>query len=501
MKRLFCVFLIAFALVTLVNSCKKPGTTKQNPPPPGSIVLWNNVHVIDSTQWILYSSDGTIYSYSFTVNTPNIVINVGDIIVGATNGGYIRKVVSYNLNNDRLNLTTSPASMADVFKSGSFTMQLPVYDTNQINQDIVRSYSNVTLYSISGFTTKMLYGQFNVQPSLIASFTYDSTGLINFQMSTTNTDLKDTFAINGLGAEPRVWLNQTNLSSFSSTNIKWIMAYGNILVPVVAKLSLSFNANTSGSSHVSISSTSPGVNVRGYWSSNQAFSAGLQYNGGQWQGIHSSVAYNTITFDTASSLVNSGVKVGSTLQISSLFYNVPGPQITIGFTAGIDQYVNGNYPDFNKNMIAWNTVTDAQLVPPIFGRNINTFSQTWGSDTVSYSTPYLLTLISGSGDTAAIQSILPNPLVVKVTDSKGNPAPNVNVTFAVQGTGGDGTIGGTGATILNVMTNQFGLAQTTWKLGVRQWQGSGPQKVQATVLDGGLNPIGGAPVVFLAYGQ
>ena len=69
-----------------------------------------------------------------------------------------------------------------------------------------------------------------------------------------------------------------------------------------------------------------------------------------------------------------------------------------------------------------------------------------------------LVLVSGGGQSAAPDSLLPLPIVVKVSDSLGNGVSGRTVTFAV-GTGG-GSVGTASAT-----TDATGSASTTWTLG------------------------------------
>ncbi|AFZ02039.1 N,N-dimethylformamidase beta subunit family domain-containing protein [Calothrix sp. PCC 6303] len=69
-----------------------------------------------------------------------------------------------------------------------------------------------------------------------------------------------------------------------------------------------------------------------------------------------------------------------------------------------------------------------------------------------------ITKVSGDNQTGATGSTLPNPLVVEVKDSGGNPQSGVTVNFAV--TGGGGSVSPTSA-----VTNASGQASTTLTLG------------------------------------
>jgi pimeloyl-ACP methyl ester carboxylesterase len=88
-----------------------------------------------------------------------------------------------------------------------------------------------------------------------------------------------------------------------------------------------------------------------------------------------------------------------------------------------------------------------------------------------------ISLISGDGQSGAINLVLTSPLVVALKDGSGNPVPNTNVIFKV--TQNNGLVGGgsAGQSSAVVQTNAQGLAQTTWTLGGRA--GAGGNTVEA----------------------
>lgn len=57
------------------------------------------------------------------------------------------------------------------------------------------------------------------------------------------------------------------------------------------------------------------------------------------------------------------------------------------------------------------------------------------SETVTPGPPAAISIVSGNNQTAANLTVLPQPLVVKVVDSYGNPVANVSVTFSDGGAG------------------------------------------------------------------
>lgn len=71
--------------------------------------------------------------------------------------------------------------------------------------------------------------------------------------------------------------------------------------------------------------------------------------------------------------------------------------------------------------------------------------------------------VSGDSQTNFISTLLPLPLVVKVTDAFGNVLANQKVSYDV--ISGNGSVGNTGSSHYEIFTDAQGLAQAAWKLG------------------------------------
>ena len=489
MKGLFYTLLCAL-LVVSVNSCKKDKTTTQNQPPAGSIQLWSNVHVVDSTQWILHSSTNGNYYYYFTPTTPNINVKVGDILVGATNGGYIVKVLSATVSGGYYLIRTTKATMADVFKSGTFSFQIPLNDPSQSGVGFSRSFTNYSISNQAGFNLSLVKAQFSIAPSLNCSFLFDSSGLRDFQMATTNTSAKDSLSIEALGKASYGWSKDTTLAKFDVNSIIWVQTFDHINVPVVVQLNYSLHVYSAGIPSLDT------VDTRAAWLSHYAFTGGLKYTGGSWQGIHTSVATNTVSFDTASKLKFTSINFSFKSFITSKFYTISGPTITTGVTGSLTQHFISARA-FDRGTSESNINIIDQSSGAVFGRGLPGFTQTWGSDTIVFQTPGLISKISGDGQTAHIITTLPNPIVVRVTDTFGNPVTNAVVTFSVPSLSGYGSFNGSGSTSYDVPSDANGLAQVNFKLGPHQ----GNDTISATVINGQNHPINGAPVKFIEIGN
>jgi hypothetical protein len=104
-----------------------------------------------------------------------------------------------------------------------------------------------------------------------------------------------------------------------------------------------------------------------------------------------------------------------------------------------------------------------------------------GDSNVEPLDPANIEAISGNGQTGPIGSVLPQPLVVEVTDANGNEVPGVSVTWSVP-TGGAVSPG-------TSTTNDAGLASAQWTLGSTV----GEQQLQAVA-----SGLAGSPVRFTA---
>jgi Big-like domain-containing protein len=88
-----------------------------------------------------------------------------------------------------------------------------------------------------------------------------------------------------------------------------------------------------------------------------------------------------------------------------------------------------------------------------------------------------IAIVRGDGQGAAVGAVLPESLVVRITDSNGRPVQSQAVTFAV--TAGGGSVAPASAT-----TGSDGLAATRWVLGPT----AGPQRATATATGSGAPP-------------
>jgi len=97
-------------------------------------------------------------------------------------------------------------------------------------------------------------------------------------------------------------------------------------------------------------------------------------------------------------------------------------------------------------------------------------------------------VVSGDGQSGVAGQPLPNPIVIKATDSKGRPQKNLQVNFVI-------TSGGGTANPASARTDQNGLAQTSWTLGTSVALAQQLEARAGGTLLGAFNatPLAGAP--------
>lgn len=96
-----------------------------------------------------------------------------------------------------------------------------------------------------------------------------------------------------------------------------------------------------------------------------------------------------------------------------------------------------------------------------------------------------IVVVRGDGQGAAVGAVLPESLVVRVTDSNGRPVQDQGVAFAV-------TAGGGGVAPTSTTTGADGVAATRWTLGPT----AGPQRATATATGSGA--AAGVSIAFTA---
>ena len=304
-------------------SCKK---TKDNPPtitPPSDTSAINkNVHVIDSTILIL-NSDSTLLnqgSYQYTFSGSISDFNVNDIIVGATNGGYIRKISTVNKSSNKLILETTQASMEDVFANKGFNLNTGI--DSLLNSPLSSGYSfnvsGLTIYNDGLSTIKINKGDITINGDWNFGFNYKKFSLDTFEMSCRNATFNGQFDLNFTVAQS---LNLVDHSSILARVAKYnTFLVGEVPVVLYTEVELrcifSADVDASAESNYVINTT------------NKA-DVGLKYKDGQWQNFYNNVSNSSLTVSKHTGNVNAQIKLAIVPYISFRLYRILGPYFSI----------------------------------------------------------------------------------------------------------------------------------------------------------------------------
>lgn len=127
------VFVITILGVFLIiSSCKKEEAESNNTPSAipevNEYTLYENVIVLDSLTTPDPIIEGNKYTFNFTTSPPDF--KVGDVIIGYTNGGYLKKITSIEKSTDETNFIITlyfvQALLDEVFKNCNFVHSIPI---------------------------------------------------------------------------------------------------------------------------------------------------------------------------------------------------------------------------------------------------------------------------------------------------------------------------------------------------------------------------------------
>jgi hypothetical protein len=496
--------MVLWTAFLLLAGCRKSDHSSANT----RLALRPNVHIIDSTK-ISLLSDSTSLSqgiYEYAADTALSSINTGDIIVGATNGGYIREIVSISNGSNEITFQTSQGTMEDVFLQGTFGFSFDTDSLVSTNSPFGYEEAHPKEITCSGCSRKTTQGtgyNFNLgqtsiyqngplsislknasiqlSPTWQFSFGFGLSGISAFDMECKNAMLDANFDLNVSCSQAVNLVNQTFELGNSSRTITYTVPIDGIPVPVVVvmnlKLICSFSLNAGAT-----------INRDILLATNNSFNLGVNYSSGNWQPTYNLTPNSTITtLSQTSGQANLTLNFAITPQISFFLYNVAGPYASV--SPEINARGDVGSPSLNWDFQA-NTWLEAALGVEIqsLGKTIKTFGPaTWDTDTLSYITPFQINKISGDLQSGTGDNQLSQPLVIQVVDSKGSPQSNVPVYFSV--TGGAGSISPS-----SVLSDNNGNAQALWTLGLE----ASSQSASASVEKADSTNIASSPLVFTA---
>lgn len=465
--------------------------------------IYENVVVLSENTSRLISTpaelEAGIYKIEFTEKVPDN-LKEGSVIIGVENGGYLRKVTSIHIDNKIAVMQTEQASLVDVFKDAKFSFSTGLQDDNLNKSSGTTNYwdkNGITGAKSEGIdvSLKGLYfkndemgevfkvndGYFRFDPNFTFDFEIKGGELNTFKFGLDKTTFD--YAMNyqvlipATGNKYKIYEKDLleffpELEKYTSKSfVVWVN-----LVPLIFTLELKVPIQF-------ICDTRAGFSFASDYKIGYSIGAGVEKSNGSW-GIYNYVNQTSSSCDTKVGLMGrSETKIALFPNAVLKLYTVPGPYVgiegNIKLRAEVNEILDCN-ATLNVNLEA---VAGAKLV--VLEHNLGEFQKKFALMTPIdiWSGPDSLSIISGNSQIASQGKSVKEPIILKVTDSKGSALKDINVHFKMkQGQGGYKQEGKTEEFILK--TNDEGLVEVKdWILGKDI-----EQKLSARVIKGnGLN--------------
>lgn len=419
-----------------------------------SLLLNKNVRLGEQDSLVLISTaaelSAGIYKYRFNRTAP--VFNVGDVLVGPSNGGYIRKITSITSSANVITLQTTTGSMENAFKQGKISMNITTDSTQQgvATGNYNYSFNDVTLVSAGPNAIKLNNGTVDLNPNWEFDFDFKSSKLNRLNAGFRQGTLNSKFDVQVIASQslPSV-SGEKVLKSFTKYIKRFVPVYG-IPVPVVIEMKLEFIVRYSASL------TAP-MNKTFNFQTNNTLDLYLNYDNGNWTPTYARQSTGAVQAAGLEGNVNANVKVAIVPKFSFKIYGLAGPYAELGLNSEADLNIASPSLNWDFTAGAWLSTTLGASAEA-FGQSVFDYNKTWTSDTVMYKTPSSLTKVSGDNQTGAPNFFLRDSIRVTVKDIKGISQANVPVQFVVRP--GNGIISDS-----IVLTSGNGTAAIAWKLG------------------------------------
>lgn len=490
-KFFFCLrylFLVSTIFIFFLGCSSDDNLNPGEPPSPSKqeeLALADNVKIIDSLEYPLTSSMDQITNGIYQFKGRNLNIEEGDVIVGEEGYGFLRKVKEVQEENDSVMIVTEAASLDELFKSG--VLQLNFSEENLIKgqgkiSDESYSFNNIEIYSENGLDLTLLSGS--------AEYKFDWKFDINFndsekqvKIASSDSYFHTNFSLE-LNAERKF-----EIISATKTLKKWNYHF-RITVPVIVMgVPIKFPVIVEMQNFLDIDYKGE---VNGRFKRKMEFETrnemdlGVEYLNGSWNEHFALNTFNDVSIGDREGFANTKLQTALVLKTRFLIYGLAGPFID-----------NGLHGDANLAVSMeedWNFKTDAYLKSTIgihggtFFKSLQDFYPSFKSESISFETPYNIKKISGDNQIGKTSKTLAEPIKVQVLNSNGQPESGVHVYFQTEENNGR-------ALPNTIPTDENGMAETRWELG------SSADKIQtleAVVKKADGNPIGGAPLNFMA---
>ena len=451
--------ILCFCILFSIFSCKKNVETDNTAPlNKEEVTLRPNVFIMDSTVFRLNSDSVLIKQNKFEfilINNTIPTYKIGDIIVIATNDGYIQKIASITNSTGKIMYTTTNVSMDEVIEHGSFSFNMNSDSLRVVQRGYTQNFSNTTLSGNSQYSLRLISGNVTFDPDWKLDFDFKKTsGLNKFELSCANSVLNADFDLL-FSASGNLNINSIDtLKKLTKTFTKNIpVVIPGIPLPIPFPVKVVMDVRLLVRSNLNVSGVfSRTVNI----SSNNTFGVGVKYENNQWNGIYNFTPVTNFRVKQTSGLLGYNYDFYLYPEISFKLYNVAGPYASVAVRSNINENMSIS-GDRDQNAYTWLQTTIGAKAT-ILGRTLFDYSRMWNTDSLKYNAPFEIKRISGDGQIGQANQNLPLPIKVRILDSKGDSLSNVPVYFNV-------TSGGGSVSAVKVFTDINGYAETMWRIG------------------------------------
>ena len=464
------------SVFTACNKLSKSTTTPDISP----IIVKNNVVVIDTTQYTLTSTANQLTqgTYVFLAKSPTLAdlrhngdFATGNIIVGYTGQGYLRKITEATSDAQTITLTTEQARLEDIFQQGLITFNTGTPDNSIFQYNFSKTY----LSFAPDIKVQLTGGSLLMNTLQNFTLQFANGKLSNLSTSGVNNSLAANLQLIVNAANAGSFLSNDNeLQTFTTTSTIWAGK-----IPLVITTEINLVANLSGTASGAVNDT---LNIN----NNEAYNFNTVYNAGAWTNTNNFLPATILSANVTPGALGITATCSIIPQVNIKFYGVTGSSLAFPYNSSITGNKSATTVDwdFSAGLFLQPTISE---VAGILGYSLPDYNTSWATETATYISPYQLVKFSGDHQTGAAGNYLPKPVEVKVTDNKGNKQPGVLVTFAV-------TSGGGSMSYYTATSDANGIVVGYWQLGT----GIGTQTLSASARKADGTNIAGSPVVFTA---
>lgn len=494
--------------------------------PMDTVIVRDRVHVVDSTMWILdlelsdpHGSGQLVYTV--LENMPELQVN--DVLVGSTGFGYLRKVLSFDIDLDQLTVQTATADIADVFQQATLVLNPDILLNGEglvvdVDDDEEEELGQLATFSEGTAMQRDLPGNFTVvlvdQPSVkvkLKNIGFDLQNTPNIEKDITPSGASTTIYswrvqqqfTSTLDIQLSLALDSAKRSVPLSPPLRTVFWVGTVPVVVVTQLFLvgKYGANASLNSTVGIQQTSTTI-------------LGVEETEGNWSPLLQPPQIDVgIVPGTSNLNASVGAEFDCYFELRIALYEAVGPVFKSGIGMGFNYSVGASAPPLDRDLaanVSWKNGVEVQLLP--FSNSSVTIGQ-WDAppfDFLNWRSPGRMAKGPASGDqqSGLENTVLDLPLETIVYPSKvlfGNsldqPPPDNAGTFLhplrweVVSGGGRVIQDGQGSQTGSTLTDFDGFARLNWELGTRA---EGPQRLKVWAQNGTGDTLVGGPLIYEA---